>query len=274
LAYPSHFLALSPKNGTPRAVAPLATEDLTLVAGGRVLVRGLELEIHRCELWCVLGPNGAGKTTLIHTLAGLRRPEDGVVRVNGKSISEWRIEALARVRGLLPQSLHDSFSASVVETVLLGRHPYLSRWQWESEEDRSRALDALAAVHLEGFAERDVLTLSGGERRRVALAALLAQDPEILLLDEPIAALDLKHQSMVLRRLVELATHRNKTIVLSIHDINLAARFASHALLLSGDGSVIQGPAREVMNATHLSRIFDSPVRTIDDRGRMLFAVD
>ncbi len=251
---------------SPHPSLLLLADNLSLRVGSRVLIERLSIAVAVGELWCVLGPNGSGKTTLLHTLAGLRSPDAGVVQLAGRPLAEWDTAAAARLRGLLPQTLHDAFSANALEIVLMGRHPYLSRWGWEGEVDRDLARAALAAVELESLAERDVVTLSGGERQRVGIAALLAQDPPLLLLDEPVAHLDMRHQVVVLRLLRELAVGSNKAIVLSIHDLNLARRFATHALVLGGTPA--QGRVDEAMTEATLAAAFGHPVarREIGDR--------
>jgi iron complex transport system ATP-binding protein len=255
------------------AAPPLLRADgLALAAGTRVLLRGLDLDVAPGTLWCVLGPNGSGKTTLLHTLAGLQRPVAGRIRLDGRPLDDWRPDALARRRGLLPQALHDAFAASVLDTVLLGRHPHLARWDWEGDADRARAQAALAAVELDALAARDVTTLSGGERQRVGVAALLAQDPTLMLLDEPLAHLDLRHQLALLEHLRALALDAGRAVLLSIHDLNLARRYATHALLLAGDGGVpVQGPVADAMRADALAATFGHPLTAATVGGRVVY---
>lgn len=249
----------------------LEARDLTLSVGARTLVRALSFHLNPGEIWCLLGPNGVGKSTLLHTAVGLREPQGGAVRLAGRALEDCPPIEAARLRGFLPQALHDAFSASVIDSVLLGRHPYLSRWQWENNGDRELALAALHAMDLAGFEQRDVLTLSGGERQRVALAALLVQDPPLLLLDEPLSHLDLRHQVMVLEHLGRLARERGKGVLFTVHDLNLAARFAGHALMLTPEGSVRQGPIGEVMTESDLWCTFGHRVARIEIAGRTLF---
>lgn len=248
----------------------LQAQALTLQAGDRELVKGLSLEVRAGEIWAVLGPNGSGKTTLLHTLAGLRAPRQGQVTLGSRALADWPPIDAARQRGLLPQSLSDAFSASVLDIVLLGRHPHVSRWGWEADDDASIARRALAAMDLDGFADHDVLTLSGGERQRVGLAALLAQDPLLLLLDEPLAHLDLHHQIAVLEHLQALAAERGKAVVMSLHDLNLAHRFASHALVLSPAG-FFAGRVEEVMDEETLSATFGHPLQLAHVGRRTVF---
>ncbi len=249
----------------------LEAQDLSLRVNGRTLVRELSFRLRAGEVWCMLGPNGAGKSTFLHTAVGLREPQGGAMRLAGRALADWPAAEAARQRGFLPQAFHDAFSASVLESVMLGRHPYLSRWQWESGDERGIALAALAAVDLAGFERRDVLTLSGGERQRVALAALLAQDAPLLLLDEPVSHLDLHHQPLILEHLVTLARARGKGVLFTVHDLNLAARFASHALLLMPQGMARQGPIGEVMTEAALSGAFGHRVTRLEAAGRTLF---
>ena len=202
----------------------------------------------------ILGPNGCGKSLSLHTFAGLRSPKGGELLISGRSLHEWPRRALARELALLPQNVEDPFPASVIETVLLGRHPHIARWQWESPRDLAIASDALAAVGLAGYEERDVLTLSGGERRRAALAAVLAQTPRIFLLDEPTNQLDPNHQLEALQ-LLRGRADAGAAVIVTLHDPNLAARFADAALLIGKDGEWQCGHVADILTAQHLSAV-------------------
>lgn len=260
------------KSANPLAALEIA--DLRVMVAARTLVHRLSMRIGPGEVWCVLGSNGAGKTTLLHTLVGLHRAAVGSIRLSGEPLSDWPVEDAARIRGFLPQFIQDTFSASVLSLVLMGRHPHLSRWCWEGDADRELAQSALDTLGLAHLAERNITTLSGGERQRVAIAALLVQDPAIMLLDEPITHLDLHHQIVVLQHLASLARDQGKTVMFSIHELNLARRFATHALVLMGDGSVRHGPAAEVMNARVLSAAFGYPVLEIKAGERTIFVAE
>lgn len=252
----------------------LETQDLVLRVGTRTLVRGMSFRLNAGEVWCLLGPNGSGKSTFLHTAVGLREPQGGALRLAGRSLADWAVAGAARQRAFLPQNFHDGFSASVLESVMLGRHPYLSRWQWEGDDEREIALAALRAVDLAGFEQRDVLTLSGGERQRVALAALFAHDAPLLLLDEPVSHLDLHHQVLVLEHLVKLARVHAKGVLFTVHDLDLAARFASHALLLTPQATVLHGPIASVMTEVALQGAFGHRVTRLEAAGRTLFVPD
>lgn len=252
-------------------IALLEVDDLAIRVGRRTLVRGLTMSVHAGEVWAILGANGAGKTLFLDTLVGLRTAKSGVIRLAGRPADEWSALEAARMRAFLPQTIHDAFSASVLDVVILGRHPYLSRWAWEGDAERRMALAALEAVDLGEMAERDVTTLSGGERQRVAIAALLVQEAPLLLLDEPVAHLDLHHQITILEHLAALAAALQRAVVFSVHDLNLAARFATHAMLFREDGSIDHGPVEDVMNIAALSRAFRYPVAQVKLGARTVF---
>jgi iron complex transport system ATP-binding protein len=245
--------------------AVLSVQRLTLRAGARTLLDGFTHTFHAGEIWCVAGPNGAGKTTLLSTLAGLLRPAAGHVELDGVRMSDWAPLPLAQRRALMPQSAPDAFSASVLDIVRLNRFPHLSGWGWEREADRVAAHAALDLLGLADFAARDVLSLSGGERQRVALAAVLCQDAPLLLLDEPLSHLDLHHQIDCLEALAAWTREPRRTVMFSCHDLNLARRFATHALLLDGAGGVHAGPVHDVLTPTLTSRAFGYPLILIRD---------
>jgi len=233
----------------------LSVRGLALEAGRRSLCRDLDIDLGAGEIWAIVGPNGAGKTTLIATMAGLRAPAAGSIAYAGRALETLSPRERALQRGFLPQDSVDFFPASVLETVLVGRHPHLARWRWESAADFDAARRALSAFALDALATRDVRTLSGGERRRVALAALLAQDPALLLLDEPSSHLDLGQQIAVLDVLAALARERGKTIVMVVHELHLALRYADHAIAMGG-GHATSGPAHAILTEEALSALF------------------
>ena len=240
----------------------LECEQLSLSRGGRRLCDELELPVATGECWGVLGLNGAGKTTLLHALAGLRAPDSGSIRIDGIPLPQWRRRELARVLGLMPQDSHDPFPATVLDTALAGRHPHLAPWRGESEEDYRLARAALAAVDLASMERRSAGTLSGGERRRLALATLLTQAPRLMLLDEPVNHLDLHHQIQLLEQVRE-QTRRGCAAIMVLHDLNLARRFCDRVLLLYGDGRWEAGGTAELMTAERLSELYGHPVATL-----------
>jgi iron complex transport system ATP-binding protein len=252
------------------AQALLETEGLAVRIADRWICCDLSMWIEAGERLVLLGPNGAGKTTLLHTLAGLRGAQQGRVRLQGRGLAEWSPRSLARTRGVLPQRQPDWFSATVMETALVGRHPHLGRWHWEGGEDVRLAADALDCMGLAHMPERNILELSGGERQRLAIASLLAQQPDLYLLDEPLSHLDLHYQMVVLDHFSKLA-RSGAGVVAVLHDLNLAARFADHVVLLDGTGRMVSGTADAVLQPDVLSAAFGHPIRRHEFDGQAAF---
>ena len=240
--------------------------NLDVAIGGHRVCRELNWRVDAGESWAILGRNGAGKSTLLATLAGLRPQAAGRLKIAGLSVPPTcrgsAARAIARIRGYLPPHQIDPFASTVMETVLVGRHPHLGRWDWESAEDRRIAAAVLAEVDLAGFAQREVQTLSGGERQRLAVAQLLAQEPGLFLVDEPLTHLDLSHEVAIMELFARRAT-KGAAIVAVLHDPGFAARYCDHALLLFGSGEWLAGPAAEVVTAQQLSRLYGHPLREL-----------
>lgn len=252
------------------AGAALACSTLSVGVPGRTLVEALELEIAGGEFVAVLGRNGTGKTLTLHALAGLREADAGTVSIAGRPAASLRRREVARHLALLPQHADDAFPATVLETVLAGRHPHIGPFEWESSRDREIALDALAQVDLVELAGRDVGTLSGGERRRAAIAQVLTQSPDVYLLDEPTNHLDPQHQLDVLQ-LFRARSDGGAAVLATLHDANLAVRFADRCLLLFGDGRWTLGPTSAVLNAASLSELYGTTMESLPWRDRTLF---
>jgi iron complex transport system ATP-binding protein len=238
----------------------LRAASLDVAVAGRRLLHGLNIAVHAGQCWALLGANGSGKTTLLHTLAGLRPPAGGSLWLRGTPLARLPRRRVAQLLGLLPQDSSDGFPATVLETALIGRHPHLGRWRNEDAADVDKARRALAQVELTALESRPSHTLSGGERRRLALATLFTQEPQLLLLDEPTNHLDLSHQMAALHHLRALADDGEHAVLMALHDVNLAVRYCDHVLLLFGDGSWQAGTAAELLNETGLSRLYGHPV--------------
>ncbi len=245
-------------------------EHLDITVPGRSLVLDLQFSITQGEFLAVLGQNGSGKSLTLHTLAGLRPCGRGTVMLQGAPLVASRRKSAAKHLALLPQHNEDIFPSTVIDTVLIGRHPHIHAFRSESDSDRQIARDALTAVDLEALADRDLATLSGGERQRVAIAQVLAQCPDVYLLDEPSNQLDPQHQLAVLQ-LFHDRSRAGKTVIASLHDVNLAARFADQCLLLYGDGRWQLGETRTVLNPPNLSELYATPIEAVAWHDRALF---
>jgi iron complex transport system ATP-binding protein len=241
----------------------LAATHLSVAIAGKWICRDLNLRIAAGQRWAVLGLNGSGKTTLLHTLAGLRPAQNGDILLKDRKLGDWPPRERAQLIGCLLQQNDDPFPNTVLETALIGRHPHLERWQWESNDDQQRAHNALRTMDLNGFESRFIATLSGGERRRLAIATLLTQDPHLLLLDEPINHLDLYHQVQALQLLTHLAAKEERALIMTLHDITSAVRYCDHALLLFGAGEILSGAVSEVITEENLARLYGYPIRRL-----------
>lgn len=242
----------------------LATRALDVSIGGKPVCRGLDLGVATGSRWAILGVNGVGKTTLLTTLAGLRAPDAGEILLDGAPLHAMAPRQRALRLGLMTQE--DSFHISdpettALEVALLGRLPHQDWWRAETAHDVALARTALAAVGLPDIAARRAAQLSGGERRRLALAALLAQEVPLCLLDEPTSHLDLHRQIAFMDLLVGWS---ERTLLMTLHDVNLAARYCTHALLLFGDGAWCAGPVAEMLSAEVLTRLYRHPVIAVD----------
>ena len=246
-------------------------EALTVSVGQKLICRDFDLEIRAGEHWGMLGGNGVGKTTLLHTLAGLRKPVSGRILLDDSDLQDYRRLHLARKAGVLFQDSQDTFPATVKETVLTGRFPYQSFWPGAQREDITLADTALAQLNLAPMQDRQVDTLSGGERRRLAIATLLLQDPGLWLLDEPTNHLDLHHQIQVLDLISQRVRDRNGALLMVLHDVNLISRYCSHAILMPGQEQLLCGEVATIINRTNLENLYRHPVHEISGEGRKYY---
>ncbi len=232
----------------------------------------VSLSVGPREFHAVLGPNGSGKTTLVRIALGGLTPLVGRADVIGRSASSWPRQDLARLVGVVPQREDNLFPQRVRETVLLGRYPHLTLWGRERAEDRAAVDRALAACDAQHLADRWLWTLSGGEYQRVRVARALAQEPKLLVLDEPGMSLDLKHEMGLFELVRGLVETSGMGVLMITHDLNLAARFADSLLLLEGGRPVATGAPAEVLTQQTVEKVFSWPVamQTIDGRPQMI----
>jgi iron complex transport system ATP-binding protein len=244
--------------------AMLKIENLTVDYGTRRVLRDVSLDVRSGEVLALIGPNGAGKSTLIRAASGVVPIQGGFVRTNGDDFAQLETMQRARCMAVVPQGAALPPAFSVWETVMLGRTPYLGFLGQPSEKDEELARRALERVDALGLAERRVGEVSGGEAQRVLLARALCQSTPILLLDEPTAQLDLHHQMSLLELVRELAHADGLAVLIALHDLNLAARYADRvALLVLGEIKAI-GKPKQVLKRKLLSQAYGWPVRVVD----------
>ena len=236
----------------------LRVEEATLGYGRNVISTGLDVDILDGELTAVVGPNGCGKSTLLKALARLLKPAAGRLILDGRDIHSYPTRQVATQIGLLPQGAIAPDGITVSELVARGRFPHQGfgrRWTWRDEEVVARAM---AEAKVTELATRQVDELSGGQRQRVWIAMVLAQDPPILLLDEPTTFLDIRHQVDLMELMVDL-NRRGRSLVAVLHDLNQAARFATHLIAMREGGIVAQGNPQEVVTPELVEQVFGLP---------------
>ncbi len=238
----------------------------------RDALRGVSLAIAPKQFHAVLGPNGSGKTTLVRVALGALSPIEGRAEIDARPAQTWPRQELARIVGVVPQREDNLFPQRVRETVLLGRYPHLSIWGGERAEDHAAVARALAACDVTDLADRWLWTLSGGEYQRVRVARALAQEPKLLVLDEPGMSLDLKHEMGLFELIRGLVDTQRLGVLMITHDLNLAARFADSLLLLESGRPVASGAPADVLTQATVQTVFSWPVsmQTIDGRPQMI----
>ncbi len=245
----------------------IQTSNLFVTVAGKKICSDLNFIAASGEIWGVLGGNGVGKTSLLNVIAGLQESDSGQIRIVGDLLQSWKRKALAKKLGVLFQDSVDTFPTSVFETAMMGRYPYLSFLATEGAHDEEIVLSALEDVSLDSMRGRQVNTLSGGERRRLALATLMVQDPLLWLLDEPTNHLDLHHQISLLDMITGRVRQKQGTALMVLHDVNLVNRFCTHAMLMIAHDRIVCGSLKEVLSDSNLADLYQHPVRRIESAG-------
>jgi len=243
----------------------IATRKLTLAYDGNAIIQGLDLAIPRGQITTLVGPNGCGKSTLLRGLARLLKPQGGAVYLDGEAIARLPTQTLAKRLGILPQSPIAPEGLTVRELVAQGRYPHQNWWQQWSQEDEIKVEEAISVTHLHEFANRPLDTLSGGQRQRAWIAMALAQDTSTLLLDEPTTYLDLAHQIEVLDLLHTLNRETKRTIVMVLHELNMASRYSHHLIALHNGVVMAQGQPHRVITEALVREVFNLDSRIIPD---------
>lgn len=239
--------------------------------GPAFALHDISLTVERGSLTGLLGPNGCGKTTLLALMAGVYRPERGVIALDGTDISRFTRRQIAQRVASVPQDTHPAFDYTVMEMVLMGRHPHLGPFALEGPVDIEIAHEMLASTGTAHLADRIYMTLSGGEKQRVVIAAALAQSPHLLLLDEPTASLDLGFQLDIAALLLRLNHERGVSMVLATHDLNLAASLCTNVIMLRDGRVLAQGATADVLNAAMVRELYgvESDVRFHEAAGHL-----
>jgi len=243
----------------------LTGDDLTLAYDSRTISASLDVEIPHGEVTVIVGPNGCGKSTLLRALSRLIAPQRGRVLLDGDDIRRMGGKQFARRLALLPQSSQAPSGISVGDLVARGRYPHQRMLQQWSADDEGAVRRAMAATDVEGLADRGVEELSGGQRQRVWIAMLLAQDAPVMLLDEPTTFLDVAHQLDVLDLVARLNRDEGRTLVLVLHDLNQAARFADHLVVMRDGAIAARGRPSEILTEQLLADVFALDARVIPD---------
>lgn len=243
--------------------------DLVQGYGGHKILDGISFEANSGEVTAILGPNGSGKSTLIKTICDLMRPMSGKVLLNGTNVRDIDVTDFAKLVSYVPQSMDSVVYTSVMDTVLLGRKPYVT-WSYR-EKDIQYALEAMRTMNVSRYASRNVTDLSGGQRQRVFIARSLAQCPSFFLFDEPTSALDLKHQMNTMIRMREVVKNKGASMIIALHDINLALNYADKVIMLKNGKIFANGPPEEVLNENAIRSVYGVESRIIStEMGRFI----
>jgi len=252
------------ENPAPINGVTLSCKDLHVQVGHREVLRGIDITLKPGHLTAVVGPNGAGKSTLVRTLLGMTTPTRGHLELDGRALASYSREELARLVSFIPQDTQIDFSFRVEDVVLMGRYPHLSPLEPEGPADLRAAADALKELELTGLAQRDVTSLSVGERQLTVVARAFATQASVLIADEPVAALDIGHRLRVLDLLRTRAT-AGQTVVAVLHDLDLALRYADAVLLIDDGCLVASGAPREVLAGAALEQAFGVTVEMAEN---------
>ena len=224
-------------------------------------LRDVTLDVHESEIVAIVGPNGSGKTTLLKCIDRILKPRKGTILIDGNDIEDFSQIEIAKMIGYVPQSVKQLFPATVFEVVLMGRRPYLG-WRC-SRKDLEKVFDILKLMEIEEIALRDFNELSGGQQQKVLIARALAQEPEVLLLDEPTANLDIRHQIEVMKMIRSIVKEKGITAIIAIHDLNLASRYADRIVMMK-DGEIFAvGSPDKVLTPANIEEVYGVRVEVI-----------
>ena len=238
----------------------IAVENINFSYGDRIILENLSFSVARKDFFIILGPNGSGKTTLLKIVANILKVKKGALRIMGNPIESHSRRSLARTVALVPQMAPVDFPFTATELVLMGRSPHLGLLSLEQKKDLEQAKNAMEFTGVHHLADRKMDQLSGGELQRVFIARAICQEPEIMLLDEPTASLDLTHQIRIMDLMEKLRKEKGLTIVMVSHDINLAAMYATRLLFLKAGKTAGIGTPEDVLTFNKLEQIYECPL--------------
>ena len=238
----------------------LSIKDLNVSFGTRDILKNISLEINRGKFTTIVGPNGSGKTTLLKSISKLINIEKNVIYINGKDLKTINVKEMARQISVVPQNTDVTYEFTCYDVVKMGRYPYVNRFKGETEEDIAIVENAMKKTNVEHLKDRFFTEISGGERQRVILAQAIAQEPDIMLLDEPISNLDPQYQIAILDTIKQLSLDEELTVVAVLHDLNFAAMYSDQIVLLK-DGNIFKtGEVSEILTEGNIKHIFDTEV--------------
>ena len=268
---PTRAAAVFAPSATEASDPVLQARNVSVTVRGITLVDNASVECASGEVVGIIGPNGAGKSTLLKTMAGITRTSLGQVTIHGRPVSSMSAASRSRLIAYAPQSVA-THPFTAIDMVLMGRYPYLRRFQLEDSDDREAARAALADTDTLEFSERKVDTLSGGERQRVMLARVLAQDTDVILADEPVTSLDIKHQLLTLALLRERARNHQVAVIVVMHDLNLAATYCDRLVAMHDAKTVATGAPAEVLTTELIRQVFqvEARVTVSEDNGAII----
>jgi len=234
----------------------LEVNDLNFNFGKENILKHISLNIDKGCFYSIIGPNGSGKTTLLRNISRVLHPVKNTVFINKGDISDLNQKEVAKIMAVVPQNTNIDFDFTALDIVMMGRAPHLRRFESENEKDLKKVKEAMEITNTWNLREKNINHLSGGERQRVIVARAIAQDTEVILLDEPVSNLDLYHQVEVMNTVKTLVENRNIIVVAVLHDLNLASNYSDHIFLMSNGKLICEGTSEEVITEENINKVY------------------
>lgn len=242
----------------------VGVQQLSFSYGKQEVLKKIQIEVDKGQFVSVIGPNGSGKTTLLKNICKLLTPNSGQINLENERIKKMGIKNLAKKMAVVHQGAHSAFDFNVGEVVLMGRYPHLAKFQSESAADMAIAENAMRQTETIHLKDKTLYSISGGERQRVMIARALAQEPQLLLLDEPISHLDIKHQIEIMKLCRQLNHDKGLTVLATLHDINLASRFSDYVVMMKKGEVYRMGKPLDVINPENIKAVYDIDVVVVN----------